>query len=158
MYFGELPYVSQAALDRSLLRRAKRRAKENRSRTFARLATVGHVELDKIPMPDWAKAKAVRGLTLTDRSIWLRRISARKLMREDEAAGGTPRVTFTVWRFCQICQRSRLGLEAEYKAHVDRLGPRNPPCGPDCLEIERHRLESAQANSPAKRQRNGKAK
>ena len=110
---------------------------------YPRLPTIGFVETTAIKIPEWAFAKRIKGLTETDNSIWLRRILARELMREDEDAGGTPRVTWTSWKVCRICRRNLLGPEAENRFFLDlRITGEWTCCGPDCQDIERARLEA----------------
>lgn len=139
-----LPPIDGCTLQREReIRRAARRNYKARGAKFPRLATIGFVELDAIKVPEWAWFKAVPGLTRTDKSIWLRRILARELFREDQEAGGNPKITFTYWRPCKICKRSLVGPEAEHRWHLDRKWEGfRIPCGPDCIEIERANLES----------------
>lgn len=139
-------------------RRIRRVARQNykaRGQTFPRLATIGFVELTAIKVPEWAWAKKIPGLEDTDRSVWLRRILARELFREDEDAGGSPKITFTYWRPCKICKRSLIGPEAEHRWDLDRKweGSRIP-CSPDCCEVEASHIEFRQQLKTA-RQRKG---
>lgn len=145
MYWGPLPHQSLASKERYWLREEKK-ALRARGLKVPKLAQVGLVELAAISVPDWARSKAIRGLTLTDTSIWLSRVPARRLMREDEAAGGKPKVAWTTYRRCKICQRPLLSLEAERRQQLDkRFEGERAICGPDCVEYE-------QANIAAKLQ------
>lgn len=144
-YFGPTPYQSLASRER-YWRREEKKALRARGLKVPKLAQVGLVELAAISVPDWARSKAIRGLTLTETSIWLSRVPARRLIREDEAAGGKAKVAWTTYRRCKICQRPLLGLEAERRQQLDKKyeGER-AICGPDCVEYE-------QANIAAKLQ------
>ena len=101
-----------------------------------RLRQVALVELDKIPVPQWARDKAIPGLTLTGDRVWLGRIAARALARLDESVGGRPQLTFEVYRPCRVCGRPLLGAAAERRLELDRKweGSRIP-CDPDCTAI-----------------------
>lgn len=142
MYLGPLPYQSPVSMERGRRREGRRIAKAQ-GKKYPRLRTIVLVELDVITCPEWAWHKAVKGLTRTDKSIWLRRILARTLAREDEDAGGQPKLTFTQYRPCNICKRALLGVEAEHRWSLDRKfeGARIP-CSPECTEIEFSRLQS----------------
>jgi hypothetical protein len=127
------------------LRREWKAAYKARGMKYPRLPTVGFVEVTAIRIPEWAWAKRIKGLTDTNKSIWLRRILARELMREDEDAGGTPRVTWTSMRKCRICRRVLLGPEAENRFMLDlKFTGEWTACGPECLELEASRIESKQ--------------
>lgn len=100
------------------------------------------VELDKIPVPQWARDKAIPGLTLTGNSVWLGRIAARALARLDQSVGGRPQLTFEVYRPCRICRRPLLGPAAEHRLELDRkFEGWRIPCGPECVEIETARKQ-----------------
>jgi hypothetical protein len=111
-------------------------------RTFGwsapRLTQIALVELDRIYVPAWALEKAIRGLTVTPSSVWLRRIAANKLAALDIEAGGTPKLTVSAYRRCQMCDRALLGPEAEARLILDMRfegeGKRTP-CGPGCVEL-----------------------
>ena len=130
---------------------------------YPSLTVVGFVELDVIKTPAWAWYKAIKGLTRTDKTIWLRRILARELMREDERFGGKPKITWSYYRFCPLCKTPLLGLDAERRWEIDRQpGGRNSPCSLECLEKREARkrdgLESETAKPLATRQRKRKGK
>lgn len=124
---------------------------------YPRLPTIGFVEVTAITIPDWAWAKRIKGLTDTKMSIWLRRILARELMREDEAAGGTPKVTWTSMRKCRICRRVLIGAEAENRFFLDlKVTGEWTACGPDCVQLEAVRLQSQQQRKTSRANRKGK--
>jgi hypothetical protein len=127
-----------------LWRRERRLKREDRQRfavqgaTYPTLKQVGLVELDAIYVPDWARAKAVKGLPLTASSVWLRRIAANKLANLDREAGGEPKLTLAWFRRCMLCGRACLGAEAENRLALDRkVNGSQIPCGPDCLDVSR---------------------
>jgi hypothetical protein len=143
-YYGPLPWQSLASKER-YWRREEKKALRARGLKVPKLAQIGLVELAAISVPDWARSKAIRGLALTDKSVWLSRVPARRLMREDEAAGGKPKIAWTTYRRCKICQRPLLGLEAERRQQLDKKweGARIL-CGPDCSSYESAIIESQQ--------------
>jgi hypothetical protein len=102
------------------------------------LRTIALVELDAINVPEWARRKAIKGLTLTADSVWLGRIAANALAELDRQAGGSPKMTKSVYRRCKICKKPLLGPEAESRLDADRkVWGDGIPCGPDCLELMR---------------------
>lgn len=120
-----------------LERRTDRARRKARGQATPRLRMVALVELDAIEVPAWARRKAVPGLTVTETSVWLGRIAARMLEREDQRAGGSPRLTMTGYRPCRLCGRARLGADAEYRLELDRqYGGASMPCGPECSELQ----------------------
>lgn len=139
--YPPLDYVSRHR-ERELRRQWKR---EHRARgmTYPKLATIGMVALTAITIPAEMRAKRIKGLTVTDTSIWLRRMAARELMTLDEQAGGQPRVTWTNYRPCWICKRPLIGLEADHRFRLDlKFEGFRIPCSPECPELERVRLDS----------------
>jgi hypothetical protein len=99
------------------------------------LRTVVQVQTDRIPIPGWAREKAVAGLDSNPAQVWLGRIAAAVLARLDREAGGTPRLTQTVYRRCRICSRVFLGIAAQERFELDRQQTGAViPCGPDCEE------------------------
>lgn len=126
-----------------LWRRERQQRREDRERTRCwrrttpRLRMIALVEVTAIPMPTWAKAKAVPGLSVSPSSVWLGRIAANLLARIDREAGGEPRITPTVYRRCAICKRPLLGEQAEARFDLDRkFEGKRLPCGPDCVEVQ----------------------
>lgn len=103
-----------------------------------RLRTIGLVELDVLVVPEWARRKAIPGLTLTGASVWLGRIAARALERMDREAGGEPKLTLSAYRPCKVCGRPLLGEEAEARWELDKkFQGESKPCGPGCVERQR---------------------
>lgn len=104
------------------------------------LKQIALVELDAIMVPDWARKKAIKGLTITNSSVWLRRIAANFLCRLDREAGGTPRLTVTDYRRCNNCKRVLLGPDAQARFELDRkYEGQRITCGPDCAELQKSR-------------------
>lgn len=101
------------------------------------LVRVALVELDVIRVPDWARKKAIKGLTVTESSVWLRRIAANKLAQLDRECGGRPKVTPEDFRRCHLCDRPLLGSDAATRFDLDRkFEGHRIPCGPDCVALE----------------------
>ena len=136
--------------ERGARRQYRRNARAWGIRT-PKLAAVWLVAPERIAIPDWARAKAVAGLKAPEGAVWLRRMAAKFLAALDEAAGGRPRITETVYRRCGRCGRGLIGVEAEMRWEEDRRWEaakaselrfgadkgrnRNQlPCGPDCAE------------------------
>jgi len=106
--------------------------------TMPKLATIVRVDLDRIWVPAWAQAKAIRDLTVTQSSVWLGRIAANVLARIDREAGGKPVLTPTLYRRCPQCDRALLGDEAQARWEMDlSYTGRQLPCGPECIERAR---------------------
>lgn len=96
------------------------------------------MDLDAIYVPAWARDKAIAGLTLTADSIWIGRIAASILVRQDREAGGRPVVTKTLYRPCPLCGRPLLGEEAQARFELDRtMTGRQLPCGLECLDVSK---------------------
>lgn len=125
--------------DRALRGEYRRNAKEW-GITVPRLKTVVQVQTDAIPIPGWAREKAIAGLASDSTQVWLGRIDAAVLASMDRQAGGTPRLTTTLYRRCRVCSRPLLGVAAQERFEQDRqFGGTQIPCGPDCLETARAR-------------------
>ena len=98
------------------------------------------VELSALTVPEWARKKAIRGLTITDTKVWLGRIAANFLARLDREAGGVSRITLSEYRRCGICDRPLLGVEAVERFEQDRrFAGEFTKCGPDCVQRDRRR-------------------
>ncbi len=137
-----MPYVPQPEVPFWQRERAQRREVRNLFRQWhlklPRLQTVFLVELDQIYVPAWARAKAVKGLTVTASTVWLKRIAATALAALDREAGGDPMLTRTSYRRCGICGRALLGAEAEARWELDKQSEGHRlPCGPDCIELQK---------------------
>jgi hypothetical protein len=108
--------------------------------TVPQLKTVVQVQTDAIAIPGWAREKAITGLASDSTAVWLGRMAAAMLAKLDREAGGTPKLTTTVFRRCRICSRALLGIEAQERWEVDRQrAGTDIPCGPDCIEAARAR-------------------
>ena len=92
------------------------------------------VEPKAIRVPDWAREVSVRGLTQLEGQIWLWPVDAKQLVAEDRAQGGRPRVNVTEVRFCKLCSRPLVGVEAARRRQLDLSGPggRFLPCALSC--------------------------
>lgn len=135
VFLGPFWKMSQNQRERTA-RRADRERRKARGLSTPRVRTILLVELDAIPMPPWAREKAIRGLTITDRSVWLGRIDGRMLERLDRDAGGQPKVTSELCRRCRICRRALLGFDAQHRLELDRRWCGDgTPCSPECVEI-----------------------
>lgn len=122
-------------------------------RVYPRLRTIGLVETAAIDVPDWALAKAIKGLHAPDGAVWLGRIDANYLAKLDRESGGRPKITLTAFRRCGICQRALIGDEAEERFELDQKSEgRRLPCGPDCIERE------SAIKSQKRKNRNGPAR
>lgn len=97
------------------------------------------VEVSAIAMPEWARARAVKGLTQSATRVWLRPRDARMLARIDREAGGEPAMAEAEFRRCGVCNRPLLGLDAAARRELDEsaVTGRQLPCGGDCLEAAR---------------------
>ena len=143
------PATGSLAWEERAQRKRDRAQRASRGLTTPRLRQVALVELDKIPVPQWARDKAIPGLTLTGDSVWLGRIAARALARLDESVGGRPRLTFEVYRPCRVCWRPLLGAMAEHRLELDRkFEGWRIPCGPECVEIEAVRRRRTHGPTP----------
>lgn len=104
------------------------------------LKQIARVDVTAIRVPTWARDKAIKGLTLTDSTVWLRRQAANMLCKLDQEAGGDPKLTTTPYRRCQVCSRVLLGPEAEARFELDRkFEGQRITCGPACAELEKAR-------------------
>jgi hypothetical protein len=105
----------------------------------ARKVRILGVRITAIPMPEWVKERAIKGLSLTESFVWLRRRDARFLMRLDREAGGEPYATETEYRRCKICSRPLIGDAARMRRDLDESSftGRYKACGSDCIEAER---------------------
>jgi hypothetical protein len=118
--------------------REMRQAELNWERKGVWLRQIGGVELTG-PLPQWAREKAIKGLTLTESSVWLSRKYARKLYRESPGA----KLTMTWYRPCKLCGRVLIGIEAKIRAELDqKRDGRKLPCAADCEEVRERRRQA----------------
>lgn len=121
-------------------RRAQRELFRSLGRPLPRVATIVQVRLDAIAMPDWARKKAIKGLTLTPDTVWLRRMAAVYLARLDAEAGGEPEMTWAEYRRCPMCGRPLLDADAAARAETDqRFGGDQIPCSIECVELSKRK-------------------
>jgi hypothetical protein len=119
-------------------RRARRKLFRALGKPLPRVATIVRVRLGALAMPDWARRKAIKGLTLTEDTVWLRRIAGVYLARLDAEAGGEPEMTWAEYRRCTLCGRPLLDAEAELRAETDaRFGGDQIPCSAECVELSK---------------------
>lgn len=101
------------------------------------------VELEAIPVPEWACKLAVRGMTLDVEAgvIWVRsRGLASYLRRMDAEANGRAIVTSFEFRQCKNCGRVLLGMEAqEQRRRQERFTGAMDPCDGQCVERQKVR-------------------
>lgn len=120
---GHFRYLARRAA------RARRKAlgvKERRQRMVRR------VEPELIAIPDWARKKAVKGLSTGADFVWLLPGAARLLEKIDREAGGEPRVVETEFRRCRHCGRPALGADAVEMRGKDMGGEDWSACGDQC--------------------------
>lgn len=109
--------------------KARRKAlgvKERRQRMVRR------VEPELIPIPQWARERAVRGLSRGEEFVWLLPGDARQLERMDREAGGEPKVLETEFRRCRHCGKPAVGADAVAMRGLDMGGQDWAPCGDEC--------------------------
>lgn len=94
------------------------------------------VECSAIPIPDWAREHAVKGLPVSPGRVWLRRRDAWMLAAIDRGSLGRPTRLRFEYRVCGVCKRVLIGelakqyrmrLESESNYPGERL-----PCDADC--------------------------
>jgi hypothetical protein len=102
--------------------------KERRQRMARR------VEPELIAIPEWARKRAIRGLSTGEEFVWLLPGDARLLERTDREAGGNPRVLETEFRRCRHCGRPALGSDAVAMCGLDMGGQDWAACGNECDE------------------------
>lgn len=92
------------------------------------------VEPSAIAIPDWIRAKAVKGMPGNQCYIWLQWGMAIKLARLDRQAFGKPDVMRVEHRVCKICKRHLLGPMARERRMLDEscLDGTEIPCGHYC--------------------------
>lgn len=113
--------------------RAARKARGIRERQRRWIA---RIDVDAIAVPEWARRRAVRGLSGSETHVWLRRGDARALEHLDREAGGSPVVTEVEFRYCGVCGRPLIGEEAAARRLSD-MGGRTAdqlPCSGECYE------------------------
>lgn len=107
---------------------------------FARKQWLTAVHTTAIEIPEWAKLAAHKEMSQGEQYVWFRgrRLkAAKRLVAEDEAAGGQPVMTLVQWRRCKVCGRILLALEAEDRRRLDETrGGRQKPCGVECGNTE----------------------
>jgi len=117
-------------------RRLARRAAKARRKALGikerRQRMVRRVEPELIPMPGWARQRAVKGLSRGEDFVWLLPGDARQLERMDRDAGGNPRVLETEFRRCRYCGRPALGADAIAMRGQDMGGEDWAICGDEC--------------------------
>lgn len=120
-------------------RKLKRQALKARGITPAARQFIWSVETTAIPIPEWARKNQVKGLAEQGDRVWLWTYDARKLIADDQMAGGSPIASEVEYRICEVCARPLLGVEAQARrAQVESgFGARHLACGPDCQEASK---------------------
>ncbi len=97
------------------------------------------VQPELVPIPLWARDRAIRGLSDGPDHVWLRRGDAQSLERLDREAGGDPLVVETEYRCCKVCGRPLIGEEAAGRRRAEQGGHTAwmLPCGDQCIEASK---------------------
>jgi hypothetical protein len=106
--------------------RQARGVKERRQRMARR------VEPELIAIPEWARQRAIKGLSRGEEFVWLRPGDGRFLEKLDREAGGQPRVLETEFRRCRHCGRPAVGADAEALRRQDMAGESWSACNDEC--------------------------
>ncbi len=96
-------HYRRLAIRRIRLSRKLSGIKERRCRMAYR------VEPELALIPDWARRRAIGGLSTGKDFVWLRPGDARCLERLDRDCGGTPRTLEVEFRYCSQCGRPLVG-------------------------------------------------
>jgi hypothetical protein len=122
-------------------RREHKEELRHRGIRVARVRRILAVRITAIPMPDWARARRIKGLSFSESFVWLTPRDARFLMRLDREAGGEPYAAETEYRRCPTCHRPLIDDAARMRRELDEsaVTGRMLPCGPECLDAEKDR-------------------
>jgi hypothetical protein len=122
-------------------RRARHEALKSRGIAATRRRFVVQVTLHAIPMPDWALARRVKGLSCSASRIWMKKRDGYFLARLDCEAGGVRDVVEAELRYCPVCKRPLLGEDAAARRRLEESGrtARQRPCGSECYEAQQDR-------------------
>jgi hypothetical protein len=89
-------------------------------------------------LPEWVHAVKIGALgTLASRNrVWLNPRDAKRLTWQDHLAGGQSEVTTAELRYCEVCGRPLIGIEAEKRRKLSESSSdgRQQPCGPECAQ------------------------
>jgi hypothetical protein len=97
------------------------------------------VDPELVPIPEWARKRAVRELSKGEDYVWLRPGDARALAELDRDSGGKPDLVEFEFRLCKNCGRPLIGDEARIRRMGEQAGRTSYmlPCGDDCYEAQR---------------------
>lgn len=101
------------------------------------------VEPSVTAIPEWARKRAVKGLSTGSTYVWLRRSDAWMLAQLDREDGGRPQILRVEYRACPVCKRMLLGelaKERRMKNESCATGDQKP-CSDDCLPAHWRRRE-----------------
>lgn len=120
-------------------RRARNRELRQRGVKVCRTRWVALVRPEAIPIPEWARIRAVHGLSEREDAVWLQRSDAWLLARMDREAGGEPEMTECEFRRCEICRRPLLAEDAEARRELTESAATGgkKPCGGECFAAAR---------------------
>lgn len=120
-------------------RRQRNRELRTLGRNVCRVRRVWKVTPTAITIPDWARQRAVRGLSESDDSVWLQRTDATILASIDRQSGGNPEMTECEFRRCEICWRPLLAEDAEARRGLTEsaVTGNQKPCGAECFAAAR---------------------
>lgn len=122
---------------RRMARRAARARRQALGIKERRQRMVRRVEPELVAIPEWARKRAVKGLSAGADFVWLLPGDARALERLDRDAGGEPAVLETEFRRCRHCRRPALGEDAVALRGQDMRGEDWSQCGDQCDEAKR---------------------
>jgi hypothetical protein len=97
------------------------------------------VEPELIAIPEWARGRAVRGLSIGEDYVWLRPGDGRALAALDRDCGGRPVVVEQEFRYCKVCGRPLIGDDATSRRLSEQGGQTSYmlPCSDECYEAAR---------------------
>lgn len=93
------------------------------------------IQVTKYQIPEWLRAKAIKGLTSGPDYLWIKgsRLKAWMVAREREL-GSEPEVIEVEIRKCPICGKLQLAGDArEQRSRLERYYGESIPCDPDCV-------------------------
>ena len=126
-------HYRRMALRRNRAEREARGIPERRRRIAVR------VEPEVVEIPEWARKRAIRGLTTGEDFVGLYAGDARLLEQKDRRDGGEPAVIAVEFRICKVCGRPLLGDDAAARRALEAAGATSYmlPCGDTCYEAQR---------------------
>ena len=100
---------------------------------------VVRVEPELAAIPDWARKRAIAGLSVSADYVWLDEGDARILAALDRECGGRPQVQEAEFRRCKVCNRPLIGDDATTRRLAEQAGRISYmlPCSSECYEAQR---------------------